>query len=362
MGQNKNNLFRVTCQALVIVIFFGFFSPVSADQYDDQINALKREVSSKQAQVNTLKAQENTLQGKVNSLNSQIGSMESELRLNQAKYNKTVADLEAARLKLSQQKQLLAENIRTIYLQSQTSTLEVLASSATFSEFLDAQHYLESLRNKVQETVGSVSTLKAFLEQQQAEQANLIAEQKAMQYGLSQQRGEVAGLLAETKGIEANYQAKIAADNKRIAQLQAEQAAAIAARSTGNSYYGTGSYPWANKPFPSWEADPWGFYYRQCTSYAAWKRSAVGRPIPAWGRMGYADAKVWDDWARRSGMRVDNIPEVNAIGVYDGGYYGHVMIVKAIVGSKVLVSEYNADFSGRYSESYWNISDLQFIH
>jgi surface antigen len=169
-------------------------------------------------------------------------------------------------------------------------------------------------------------------------------------------------LLSETQGVEANYQNKISSEKKKITELQAQQAAEIAARTRGSSYFGTGEYPWANVPFPSFQADDWGFYLRQCTSYAAWKRAAVGRPIPAWGRMGWADAKAWPGWAAASGLRVDHTPEVNAIGVFTGGAYGHVMIVKSISGSQVLVSQYNADFTGRYSESYWDIASLVFIH
>ncbi len=151
----------------------------------------------------------------------------------------------------------------------------------------------------------------------------------------------------------------------KLAALRSEQAAVIAAQSAGRDYTSSTEYTWQNvEPFPSWGVDPWGFYYRQCTSYAAWRRAKIGRPIPSWGFMGPADAKEWANWGRRFNYRVDRQPEVGAIAVYASGQYGHVMIVEAIVsnGNQVLVSEFNANWDGRYSQSLWPVTALEFVH
>jgi surface antigen len=176
---------------------------------------------------------------------------------------------------------------------------------------------------------------------------------------------EQAELLAKTRGDEAIYRALVEADTTRLATLRAQQSAAIAAQSLGRNFSLTTEYPWtAVEPFPSRGVDPWGFYYRQCTSYAAWKRASIGRPLPAWGFLGPANAKQWPEWAGKFGMRVDTTPEVGAAAVYPVGEYGHVMIVEGIVsnGAQVLVSEFNADWGGHYSQSLWQVSSLIFIH
>jgi surface antigen len=183
------------------------------------------------------------------------------------------------------------------------------------------------------------------------------------------QQNEQKQLLEQTKGQEEQYQNLVKADKASISNLKSQQAAAIAAVSSKRSSTGsvvggggTGGYPWANLVQDS-GADPWGFYYRECTSYAAWKRSQIGKEIPAWGTMGPADAKYWVSWALKFGYSVDQSPQVGDIGVYQGGSYGHVMIVEKVLdGGKVLVSEYNAGFNGMYSTSEWSISSLQFIH
>jgi surface antigen/cell division protein FtsB len=367
MGSNTKSvvIFKTIRLILAGMVFISFSSPAFADQYDEQIAALRRQVAAQQAEVSSLKGQQNNLQNKIATINAEIGRSMSELQLARARHQKVSADLEIAKQNLLARRQTLGHNLKTIYIQSQISPLEVFASAGTFTEYLDYQEYLNSLRQNIQQSITEITDLKAQLERDQLAQQQLIGEQQGLQYGLSIQRSEVAGLLAETRGLEANYQSKIAADKSRISQLQAAQAAEIAARSrrTGGGAVCGGGYPgkWCNYPKDSL-VDDWGFYNRECTSYAAWKRWAIGRPIPSWGRMGRANAKDWPGWARATGYRVDGIPEVGAIGVYGGGFYGHVMIVEQIRGSKVLVSDYNSDFQGNYGASEWNISDLQFIH
>ncbi len=360
MGE-KTKIIRIIISTwLAGAILFGP-SLALADQYDDQIAALRRGVDAQNQQINTLKAQQNTLANKLAIVSAQISSTNSQLRLNQARFEKVSLDLATARENLAAKKHLLRENLKVLYLENQISPIEALASSSNLGDFFEKKQYLEKVKVKVEDSVGVISALGQQLESQQRQLNDLITQQKSLQFGLSQQRNSSASLLAETKGEESRYQAKVASDKQQITKLQAQQAAEIAARSRTVSSGGTGGYPWANSPKDG-GSDPWGFYWRECTSYAAWRRSDLGHPIPAWGRMGYADAKTWVDWARGSGLAVDRQPSAGAIGVYTGGTFGHVMVVEAVSGSQVLVSQYNADFTGHYSQSYWDAASLWFIH
>jgi surface antigen len=368
MLQNKNSFVQSRCLKtarwlMIAIALVGAHSPALADQYDEKIAALNAGIAAQQAEVGALKSQADTLQNRVSIINAQIYQNQIALQLAQAKHAKLGADLDASTAKLAKQKEMLAENLRAIYLRGQISTLEMLVSSQSLGEFLDQQQYLDDLKDKIRQTVASVTALKSQLERQKQEQGDLIATQQGLVNTLSQQRGEVSGLLAVTKGEESRYQSKIAADRKEVARLQAAQAAEIAARSRRVSSGGSGGYPaiWANAPKDAM-VDDWGFYTRECTSFAAWWRASHGYRQPGWGFMGYADAKTWPNWARSSGFRVDGTPEYGAIAVYQGGTYGHVGIVIAVMGSQIKMANYNADFNGNYSEDVWPTSSLVFIH
>lgn len=95
-----------------------------------------------------------------------------------------------------------------------------------------------------------------------------------------------------------------------------------------------------------------GYSFGYCTYWAAGRRAEAGSPIPNnWG-----NANTWDDLARMSGYRVDNIPEAGSIFQTDG--YGHSIYHVAYVESvnsdgSIVISEMN--FSG------WNVVNTRVI-
>ena len=108
-----------------------------------------------------------------------------------------------------------------------------------------------------------------------------------------------------------------------------------------------------------------GYAYGYCTWYAYERRLQLGKPIGGnWG-----NASTWAAYARASGFRVDNVPEVGAI-LQNGGGAGHVAIVEQILSDGTIVlSEMNyaggwgrvtkgrTITPGQYASSYY-----KFIH
>ena len=103
--------------------------------------------------------------------------------------------------------------------------------------------------------------------------------------------------------------------------------------------------------------DPWNFYYRQCTSFAAWRIRTRTRAsnftnqyagVQKWGH-----ATTWDDAARSAGaqaagVRLHSQPAVGRTAQWEAGYnggantYGHVAYVAAVYSDgSILVEEYN---------------------
>ncbi|MCA9350006.1 CHAP domain-containing protein, partial [Candidatus Saccharibacteria bacterium] len=252
-----------------------------------------------------------------------------------------------------------------LYQENQVKTLELLVSSSSLSDFVNKQEYISKIGEKIDASIADIKVLKDQLEQEYKSQQQLAAQQQAQADNLAAQIAEQQRVLNVTKGEESKYQELIASDQSKRAELEAQQAAAIAAAAQQITYTGgDGSYPWSGVSFPSFQSDPWGFYLRQCTSYAAWKRASIGKAIPAWGTMGPADAKMWVGWANSFGYSVDQDPQYGDVAVYQGGVYGHVGIVEEVLdgGNSVRISEYNAQFDGQFSYSVWPTSSLMFIH
>ncbi len=99
--------------------------------------------------------------------------------------------------------------------------------------------------------------------------------------------------------------------------------------------------------------DPWTMYWRQCTSFAAYRLSNTnGFNLP----VGYGNAITWGSIARANGYRVDMNPAVGSIawfsaGVNGAGHMGHVAWVAEVRGDQVTIEEYNYD-AGQGPEKY----------
>ena len=337
-----------------------------ADSFDVQIAALRAQADQQQATANALHAQADTLQNKVNGLQAQANAIQAEINLNQVKSSQVQAQIADAQAKMAADKQVLADNLKAMYLESAVSPLEMLASSDNLSDFFNQQQYQDSIKNKISDSLSAIDTLKQQLDTQEAQLTQLLQNEQgqAQQVALLNQQAQT--LLNQTQGQEAVYQQQVAASNSQITTLKAQQWAAIAAASHSVNYgsggSGCGGYPaiWCNSPQDTL-IDSWGVFNRECVSYAAWAASArFGHYVPYWG--GRGNANQWPGNARAAGIAVDGNPNVGDVAIYMGGYYGHAMIVEQIKGSTVIVSSFNGDGTGHFAYSEWSTSALLFLH
>lgn len=367
-----------------------------ANRFDTQINNLQQQNNQSTEQQRSLQTQERDITAAIAEMEANIATIESQIGKNRAKNKELEQKIAKAKKEIEKQKKLLGVNVRQLYLDDQMSTLEKLASSKSFGDYVDKEQYRISVQTKIKTTMEKIEELKKEQESQKTAVEKLLKDQQAMQKQLSAQKAESLRLRNLNRQQQASYAQEITSNNSRITQLQREQAeenrrhrleairaaeAAARASSSGNrgsassngssqnsnsggssvrSVSGNG-YPYAHHPFPNSIVDPWGMYTRQCVSYTAWKVAASGRHMPYWG--GRGNANQWDDNARAAGIPVDYNPRVGDVAVSNSGYYGHVMYVEAVYGDgTIYVSDYNASWDGRYSEYRRSAAGLVFIH
>lgn len=136
----------------------------------------------------------------------------------------------------------------------------------------------------------------------------------------------------------------------------------------------TNTYPYQSASHCGCQADPWGFYKRQCTSYVAWKLNESGKSfsngmVGPNGKSGwFGNAGNWDDNASGIGFLVNYTPLVGSIAVWEAnsggaGTAGHVARVEKVNSNgSVDISEFNWNYgNGLYNERYGRIAD-KYIH
>ena len=338
-----------------------------ADQFDAQIASLRQQASSQATSAAQLHSVASGYLEQVQKLNLQIAQIQTQIALNNAKSAKLANQIAQAQIQLASKKAILGEEIKTIYLQSGITPLEMLASSKNISEYLDAQQYSDKVKTAIENDMASIVALKGQLDSQQTEVKQLLAAQEGQRSQLAQAQADATSLLAVAQTNATEADAQVRSSNSQISTLKAQQAAAIAAASRhisggGSGGSGCGGYPasWCNAAQDS-VVDSWGMFNRECVSYTAWATAVrFGHYMPYWG--GRGNAKQWPGDAQGDGIPVDHSPRVGDVAIYMGGSYGHAMIVESINGSKVTVSSFNSDNDGHFSVDEWSISNLVFIH
>jgi surface antigen len=339
---------RVTAVVFATVVVANFAWPVYADQFDDQISGLQQQIAQQKAQLNALSTQADTLANKLSEINAQVAAINSQLNLTTTQLDQVNEHIAQLNAQMVQKKDYLKANIKTIYLQSSTTPIEILLSSDNISDYFNKQEYLDKVKNNIQSALADLQATKKELDGQQAQLTGLQGTQRAQQQEAATQQAQQRQLLAETQGQESAYQSLVAQNNQKLQGVIAARAAAIQSGDLKVSGGGCGSYPdnWCHAAQDSVNTI-YGYPNRECTSYAAYRRQQLGKPLGGnWGNAGSWYANV-----------NSSTPHVGDVMVWPYGHpyaaeFGHVAVVEGVTGSSVTFSQYNFNFGsgwGLYS-------------
>jgi len=353
--------------------------PAFADQYDDKISVLTADMAKYQAEADRLNSQSTTLQNAVAQLNNEKNALQSQINLNQAQSGKLVIEIADTEKEIKNNQDALGKTIADLYIDGDTSPIELLASSTNIGDFLNKQEYRTSVKNELNTTIIKVQDLKAQLDTKKVDLDKVLASQTSARDNLAVKESQQRSLLAQTQNDEANYQDLIKSNASQIASAKAAQAAIRArANSTGGyTLVDAGSlsgYPWnsSNCVMQGYMStggaagtdgeDGYGYGCRQCVSFVAWRiANATGfyyNNLGNGGRAGYNLINKHDY------KNLGQSPQVGSVAVLWGTSYppyssnanpGHVAYVEGVSadGSHVTVSQYNYNYGagwGMYSE------------
>ena len=329
----------------------------------EQISALEAENAQNKRAVSDLQSQATSYQDAITKLQAQIDTLQGQINANTAEQQRLQGEITTAEAELSKQKKVLGENIKTMYLEGQISTLEMLASSKNLSDFVDKQQYRNSVQSKIKATLEKITKLKFELTAKKESVEALLKEQQGQQDQLSSSRSEQASLLAYNESQQADFNAKTRDNQGKIDALIASQRRANFNPDGGYYFlrfpgavngFSPDSYPYKNAGFGMSPGpgcvdndgpDAWGYCTRQCVSYAAWAVLASGRTPP----MYYGNARDWVSAAYSRGVTVSRTPQAGDVAISTAGYWGHAMYVESVSGSTFTTSEYNTYLTGTLS-------------
>lgn len=365
---------------MAIAVPISMTPQTHADKYDDQINAIQKEIDQYESQAAAMRGQAETYQQKLTSLNIEKSQIQAQLDISQAQYNKLVDQIVQTEKDIKTNQDGLGEIIAHMYVDDSISPLEMLASSKNIGDYVDKQEFRETIRDQLSIKINTVKTLKQDLETQKNDVTKVLANQKNSRDALATKEAEQQNLINETRGQESAYQALSESQKVKQAQVRDQQQAAIAAAYQASSGGGTvissgqvGDYPWNNTNCSM--GGPGGYYSyggsdgnggdgrgygcRQCASYAAWRVAKETGIYPLrWG-----NATNFPSSARAAGYSTGTSPRAGSLAVMHNGAEGHVAWVESENGDgTIIVSQYNYNYGagfGMYSKMSLSSSAFQ---
>ena len=225
---------------------------------NETISGLQDEQDLVEEEISDTEAELVNLYTEIGVLEDQIAEQEAKIADKEAEIAVAEEDYQAAEAEERRQYEAMKERIRFTYEQGESSYVELLLTSGSFSELLNRAEFIEEVSaydermlTEYQRIKQQVADLKAKLE---ADRAELLEEQKALEAdkaALAKQQSYLNGILAQKKAISANYDAEIAeaknraaqykqqiaADTKKIEQLKEEERRRLAAQGGGTKNY-----------------------------------------------------------------------------------------------------------------------------
>lgn len=342
---------------LCFIIFSGFlttgsFTHASVCTTQSQCNQM---IQDTQKAANDNQQKVNNAQDVVNGLNAQVTATQSEIDLTSQQINltsnqidDTQAQIEQKQKDLDQKKVDLNKTIVNYYETGTPSTVEIIASASSLSDVINQSQYTEALSgqmndqaNQIIQTKNALQTASDNLKKQKSDldsQASSLADKKR---NLDIQNAQKNKLLSQANSTQSQLQATLEQAKKDKNAIPASSV--YYGGDTKNiSSGGSGGYPYAGST-PD-VPDAWGFYTRECTSYAAWWFNAHGK---AWYNTepGSGSAWNWPALAADQGYSVSSTPREGAIVSWSNATfspYGHVAIVQKVYSDGSYdVSQYN---------------------
>jgi murein DD-endopeptidase MepM/ murein hydrolase activator NlpD len=251
----KIKLRHLLRMSLLAVILTGLVSAAPAvwGQYssvDQEINDLNLKIQNQKKQLDTIQAQQQQYQTQINAkqndsitLNNQLTILSDQLasaqldidsanlQIDQTNLEIKKIELDSASLdqKIEEQKQHLADLLKSMYKQDQVSTLEALLLNNSLSDFLNQAKYLADTNQEIGNNVEALKLNKEQLDQnkQALDQKNtdllaLKAQLAQKQDDLTYEQNSKTSLLQETKSSEQQYQTLLEQAKQQQQQAEAD--------------------------------------------------------------------------------------------------------------------------------------------
>lgn len=201
---------------------------------EDALNSTREELDDLEETTEGLKGQLNSLNNSLAEVSDNLAELEKRIEEKQAQIEQTGRELEEAKRVEQEQYAAMKKRIQFMYEKRDYILLEMLFGSASFSELLNRNDYIEQLSAYDREQLTLYQEIRAGIEETEARLVGEKEELDELRIEVEAEQSRFAGLVGQTSGKLSNYQhlmseaeqemlayeQKLAEQNNNIAELQ----------------------------------------------------------------------------------------------------------------------------------------------
>jgi len=201
------------------------------DNANDQIDNLQNQIEDAENQLDSYNEQNDALQGDLKDLNNNLQSLandinelESQISEKEAEMSTLSGELEEATQLANEQYENMKSRIQFMYEHGNTSLLEILLDSQSFSDFLNRTEYVSFITSYDREKLSEYQQLMLDISEKKKQLEEGQATLLAMQEDMKQNQSNVSALISKTQQDIDKNEANISDANENLENL-AEQLA-----------------------------------------------------------------------------------------------------------------------------------------
>ena len=201
---------------------------------EDALNSTREELDDLEETTEGLKGQLNSLNNSLAEVSDNLAELDKRIEEKQAQIEQTGRELEEAKRVEQEQYAAMKKRIQFMYEKRDYILLEMLFGSASFSELLNRNDYIEQLSAYDREQLTLYQEIRAGIEETEARLIGEKEELDELRIEVEAEQSRFAGLVGQTSGKLSNYQhlmseaeqemlayeQKLAEQNNNIAELQ----------------------------------------------------------------------------------------------------------------------------------------------
>lgn len=201
---------------------------------EGKIDESKNELESLQQTTEGLKGQLNNLNSDLTQISNNLAELEEQIKVKNEEIEQTNRELDEAREVEASQYAAMKKRIQFMYEKRDYLLLEMLFSSANFSDMLNRSDYIEKLSEYDREQLEKFQGTRMAIEEKEAQLEWEKRELDELRVDVEAEQSQIAGLVSQTSGKIATYQheissteaemleyeKKLAEQNNSIAELQ----------------------------------------------------------------------------------------------------------------------------------------------